>query len=181
LFSLRDAYNELSLHFLAKKGFLVSTDIERPTLTLSAGLLDGNLSLTPIICTGKFGTHLLGRRRLDRRRYQLNKFVKITGVGSLGKKDRRRHQLNKVVKLTGVGKNLGKNDRRRYQLNKVVKLTCGVGKNLGKTMAVLLRGSNEFVLSSARFSLQCVVRSPVKESLLIAGGGAPEADAALLV
>jgi hypothetical protein len=107
LFSLRDAYNELSLHFLAKKGFLVSTDIERPTLTLSAGLWDGNLSLTPIICSGKFGTHRLGRERLDRRRYQLNKFVKITGVGSLGKKDRRRYRLNKVVKLAGVG-NLGK-------------------------------------------------------------------------
>jgi T-complex protein 1 subunit delta len=60
----------------------------------------------------------------------------------------------------------------------VVKFT-GV-KNPGKTMTVLLRGSNDLVLAEASRSLhdaQCVVRSLVKERALIAGGGAPEAEA----
>jgi T-complex protein 1 subunit delta len=60
----------------------------------------------------------------------------------------------------------------------VVKFT-GV-KNPGKTMTVLLRGSNDLVLAEASRSLhdaQCVVRSLVKVRALIAGGGAPEAEA----
>jgi T-complex protein 1 subunit delta len=54
--------------------------------------------------------------------------------------------------------------------------------NPGKTVTVLLRGSNELVLSEANRSLhdaQCVVRSLVKERFLIAGGGAAETEAAL--
>ena len=63
---------------------------------------------------------------------------------------------------------------------KVVKFT-GV-PNLGKTMTVLIRGSNEFVLGEAERSLhdaQCVVRSLVKKRALIAGGGAPETEACM--
>jgi T-complex protein 1 subunit delta len=64
--------------------------------------------------------------------------------------------------------------------NKVVKFT-GV-KNPGKTMTVLLRGSNEFVLGEAERSLhdaQCVVRSLIKKRALIAGGGAAETEACI--
>ena len=60
----------------------------------------------------------------------------------------------------------------------VVKFT-GV-QNPGKTMTVLLRGSNDLVLAEASRSLhdaQCVVRSLVKQRALIAGGGAPETEA----
>jgi T-complex protein 1 subunit delta len=63
---------------------------------------------------------------------------------------------------------------------KVVKFT-GV-QNSGKTMTVLLRGSNEFVLSEAERSLhdaQCVVRCFFKKRFMIAGGGAAETEAAL--
>jgi T-complex protein 1 subunit delta len=48
-------------------------------------------------------------------------------------------------------------------------------------MTVLLRGSNDLVLQEASRSLhdaQCVVRSLVKQRALIAGGGAPETEAA---
>ena len=47
---------------------------------------------------------------------------------------------------------------------------------------VLLRGSNDLVLAEASRSLhdaQCVVRSLVKKRFLLAGGGAPETQAAL--
>merc|ERR1719409_1662169 len=63
---------------------------------------------------------------------------------------------------------------------KVVKIT-GI-KNKGKTMTVVVRGSNKLVLGEAGRSLHdalCVVRSLVKEQYLIAGGGAPETELAL--
>merc|ERR1719410_1410391 len=56
-----------------------------------------------------------------------------------------------------------------------VKIT-GVA-NPGKTVSVLIRGSNNLVLEGAERSLHdalCVVRSLVKEKSLIAGGGAAE-------
>lgn len=58
-----------------------------------------------------------------------------------------------------------------------VKIT-GV-KNPGKTVSVLIRGSNNLVLEEADRSLHdalCVIRCLVKERFLIAGGGAPEAE-----
>eukprot|EP00483_Globobulimina_turgida_P002264 UN02266 len=58
---------------------------------------------------------------------------------------------------------------------RIVEIT-GVA-NPGKTVSVLIRGSNNLVLEEAERSLHdalCVVRSLVKERFLIAGGGAPE-------
>ena len=55
-------------------------------------------------------------------------------------------------------------------------------KNPGKTMTVLLRGSNKLVLAEADRSVhdaQCVVRSLVKKRFMIAGGGAAEAEISL--
>ena len=59
----------------------------------------------------------------------------------------------------------------------VVKIT-GV-PNPGRTMSVLIRGSNELVVGEADRSLHdalCVVRSIVKKRFLLAGGGAPEIE-----
>jgi len=63
---------------------------------------------------------------------------------------------------------------------KLVKIT-GV-PNAGKTVSVLVRGSNKLVLDEADRSLHdalCVIRSIVKKRNLIAGGGAPEVELAL--
>jgi len=63
---------------------------------------------------------------------------------------------------------------------KLVKIT-GV-PNSGKTVSVLVRGSNKLVLDEADRSLHdalCVIRSIVKKRNLIAGGGAPEVELAL--
>eukprot|EP00245_Coleochaete_scutata_P003248 TRINITY_DN14737_c0_g1_i1.p1 TRINITY_DN14737_c0_g1~~TRINITY_DN14737_c0_g1_i1.p1 ORF type:complete len:533 (+),score=114.60 TRINITY_DN14737_c0_g1_i1:111-1709(+) len=60
---------------------------------------------------------------------------------------------------------------------KVVKVT-GI-KNMGRTMSVLVRGSNQLVLDEAERSLHdalCVVRCLVQKRYLIAGGGAPEIE-----
>lgn len=55
-------------------------------------------------------------------------------------------------------------------------------KNPGKTVSVLVRGSNELTLGEAERSLHdalCVVRCLVKEKYLMPGGGAGEAEVAL--
>jgi len=60
---------------------------------------------------------------------------------------------------------------------KLVKFT-GI-PNQGKTVSILVRGSNKLVLNEAERSLHdalCVVRCLVKERAVIAGGGAPEIE-----
>ena len=131
---LRDAYNELSLHFLAKMDILVVTDIERTDIDF----ICRTLGCQPIAHPDQLAAEKLGSA-------EMVADVWMEGASS------------KVVKFTGV-------------------------RNPGKTVTVLLRGSNELVLAEANRSLhdaQCVVRSLVKERFLIAGGGAPETEASL--
>lgn len=64
--------------------------------------------------------------------------------------------------------------------NKFVKIT-GI-QNQGRTVSVIVRGSNKLVLEEAERSIHdalCVVRCLVKRKALIAGGGAPEIELAL--
>lgn len=131
---LRDAYNELSLHFLAKMGILVVTDIERTDVEF----ICRTLGCAPIAHVDALSADKLG---------QADHVGDVVMPGS----------GHKVVKFTGV-------------------------KNPGKTMTVLLRGSNDLVLAEANRSIhdaQCVVRSLVKKRYLIAGGGAPEVEVSL--
>jgi T-complex protein 1 subunit delta len=63
---------------------------------------------------------------------------------------------------------------------KVVKIT-GI-QNRGRTMSLLVRGSNNLILGEAERSIHdalCVVRCLVKKRALIAGGGAPEIEASV--
>lgn len=64
--------------------------------------------------------------------------------------------------------------------SKFVKIT-GI-QNQGRTVTVVVRGSNKLVLEEADRSLHdalCVIRCLVKQKALIAGGGAPEIELAL--
>lgn len=64
--------------------------------------------------------------------------------------------------------------------SKYVKIT-GV-PNPGRTVSILVRGSNKSIVGEASRSLHdalCVVRSIVKRRFMIVGGGAPEAELAL--
>lgn len=64
--------------------------------------------------------------------------------------------------------------------NKFVKVT-GI-QNQGRTVSIVVRGSNKLVLEEADRSIHdalCVVRCLVKKRALIAGGGAPEIEMAL--
>lgn len=64
--------------------------------------------------------------------------------------------------------------------NKFVKIT-GI-QNPGRTISIVVRGSNKLVLEEADRSIHdalCVVRCLIKKRALIAGGGAPEIEMAL--
>jgi T-complex protein 1 subunit delta len=64
--------------------------------------------------------------------------------------------------------------------NRMVKITGA--HNAGKTVTLLVRGSNKLVLEEADRSLHdalCVIRCLVRKKALIAGGGVPEIELAL--
>ncbi|GAB9466444.1 T-complex protein 1, delta subunit [Globisporangium polare] len=128
---LRDATNDLSLHFLAKMGIRVITDIERNDIEHIATTL-GCLPVANI------------------------EYLTPEKLGTAGLVTEETLGGHKVVKITEV-------------------------VNPGKTMSILVRGSNKLVLEEAERSLHdalCVVRSLVKKRFLICGGGAPEIQVA---
>ncbi|XP_017774980.1 PREDICTED: T-complex protein 1 subunit delta [Nicrophorus vespilloides] len=64
--------------------------------------------------------------------------------------------------------------------SRMVKITGA--QNAGKTVTLLVRGSNKLVLEEAHRSIHdalCVIRCLVRKKALIAGGGAPEIELAL--
>ena len=131
---LRDAYNDLSLHFLSKLDIMVVTDIERTEVDF----ISRTLNLQPVAHIDSLTAEKLGR---------CSECNEITIGGS----------TSRVVKMTGI-------------------------ENMGRTVTILMRGSNKLILEEADRSVHdalCVVRSLVKKRYMIAGGGAPEADCAL--
>jgi len=131
---LRDGFNDLSLHFLAKMDIMVVTDIERNDVDF----ISRTLHLQPVAHVDSLTPEKLGSASLAEE-------VTIAGSNS------------RVVKMTGI-------------------------VNMGRTITILMRGSNKLVLDEADRSVHdalCVVRSLVKKRYMIAGGGSPEAECAL--
>eukprot|EP01041_Mallomonas_annulata_P008267 gene8267-17013_t len=131
---LRDAFNDLSLHFLAKLDIMVVTDIERTDVDF----ISRTLHLQPVAHVDSLTPEKLGSAALAE---------EITIAGS----------NSRVVKVTGI-------------------------VNMGRTITILMRGSNKLVIDEADRSLHdalCVVRSLVKKRFMIGGGGAPEAEVSL--
>lgn len=129
---LRDALNDLALHFLAKMKIMVIRDVEREDVEFVCR----SLGCRPVASLDHFGPEALGAAEL----------VEEVTTGSA-----------KYIKVTGVA-------------------------NPGKTVTLLVRGSNKLVLEEAERSLHdalCVVRCLVKRRALIAGGGAPEMELSL--
>ena len=129
---LRDAVNDLSLHFLAKKNIMVIKDIDRDQIDYVAKTLQA----TPVAHIDHFTKEKLGCARL------------VQEINAGGER--------KIVKVTGC-------------------------PNQGKTVSILLRGSNQLVLDEAERSLHdalCVVRALVKKRSLVPGGAAVEMEVA---
>ena len=129
---MRDAVNDLSLHFLAKKGIMVIKDIDRDQIDF----VSKTLKAQPVADIEHFTKEKLGTAGL----------VQEITTGGEGK----------IVKITGC-------------------------PNSGKTVSILLRGSNQLVLDEAERSLHdalCVVRCLVKKRSLVPGGAAVEMEVA---
>ena len=126
---LRDATNDLSLHFLAKKGIMVIKDIDRDQVEF----ISKTLGCLPAASIEQFTKEKLG---------SCETVVENTE--------------DKIVRFKGV-------------------------KNPGKTVSVLVRGSNLLVLDEAERSLHdalCVVRSLVKKRAIVPGGACVEMEVA---
>lgn len=99
---LRDAFNDLSLHFLAKLGIMVVTDIERTDVDFIAR----TLHLQPVAHVDHFSPDKLGSASLAE---------EVTIAGS----------TSRVLKITGI-------------------------VNMGRTITILMRGSNKLVVLDAQ-------------------------------
>lgn len=129
---LRDAVNDLALHFLAKKNVMVIKDIDRDQIDF----ISRTISAVPVAHIDHFTKEKLGTANL---------VEEVTAGGE-----------RKIVKVTGC-------------------------PNAGKTVSILLRGSNQLVLDEAERSLHdalCVVRALVKKRSLVPGGASVEMEVA---
>lgn len=129
---LRDAVNDLALHYLAKKGVMLITDVERTDIEF----ISTSLGCTPVADPNEFDAKKLG---------SADQCQEMNTPGG------------KLVQITGV-------------------------KNPGKTVCVLVRGSNKLVMGEADRSIHdalCVVRCLVKQRFLVPGGAAPETHLSL--
>ncbi|XP_002736636.2 T-complex protein 1 subunit delta-like [Saccoglossus kowalevskii] len=130
---LRDAVNDLALHFLAKMKIMVVKDIERDDIEF----ICKSLGSRPIASIDHFLPENLA----------VADTVEEFGAGAGGK----------LVKVIGAA-------------------------NQGRTVSVLIYGSNKLVIEEADRSIHdalCVIRCLVKKRALIAGGGAPETEMSL--
>lgn len=124
---LRDAINDMGLHFLGKMKIMVVRDIERDEVDF----ICKTLNCRPIASVDHLNPEMLASADT----------VEEFSTGAA-----------KVVKITGI-------------------------QNPGKTVSLLVRGSNKLVIDEADRSIHdalCVIRCLVKKKALIAGGGAPE-------
>nr|AAP06342.1 similar to GenBank Accession Number AF271209 putative chaperonin containing t-complex polypeptide 1 CCT delta subunit in Aedes triseriatus [Schistosoma japonicum] len=127
---LRDAVNELALHYFNKMKIMVVKDIERTEVEF----ICKTLHCIPIASLDHFNPEYMGSASLVEESEATAHCVHITGI-----------------------------------------------ENRGRTMSILVRGSNKLMLDEAERSLHdalCVIRCLVKRRAMISGGGAPEIEIA---
>ncbi|KAK5127198.1 T-complex protein 1 subunit delta [Meristemomyces frigidus] len=147
---LRDAVNDLSLHFLYKLGILVIKDIERDEVEF----ICKSTGCKPIADIDSFSEDKLGTADL------------VEEVSSLGA----RYTRVSGVKLPGhkESKDAGKD---------ASKDSTSANSGGPRTVSIVARGANTLILDEAERSLHdamCVIRCLVKKRALLPGGGAPE-------
>ncbi|CAL8086551.1 unnamed protein product [Calicophoron daubneyi] len=127
---LRDAVNDLALHYFSKMNIMVVKDIERTDVEF----ICKTLHCTPIASLDHFTSDYLGYANLVEDSEATARCVRFSGI-----------------------------------------------QNKGRTVSILVRGSNKLMLDEAERSLHdalCVIRCLVKKGAMVAGGGAPEIEIA---
>ena len=144
---LRDAVNDLSLHFLAKLNILAVKDIERDEVEFICRVQNSSSPLENL-CIPNFS--------------QSTGCKPIADIDSFTEDKLGSAELIEEVQASG---------------SRIVKVTGVTHKGAGQTVSIVCRGANSLILDEAERSLHdalCVIRCLVKKKALIAGGGAPE-------
>lgn len=153
---LRDAVNELALHYLAKLKITVVTEIERDDVEFVCK----TLGCRPIADIETFTEDRLGScDLLEEKELDGNRIIHITGIKST---------LPNPYLSGSLGSSSGS--------------MGGLKSGNNRTISILLRGGNQTILDEAKRSLHdalCVVRSLVRLPMLVPGGGAPESACSL--
>ncbi|KAJ3078389.1 T-complex protein 1 subunit delta [Quaeritorhiza haematococci] len=163
---LRDAVNDLSLHFLSKLKIMAIKDIERDEIEF----ICKSTGCKPIADIESFSEDKLGYADLIEETESAGaKVVKISGVRSGSPSTAPVSAASTQTATTSSSTTPAATENTHTS-------TTG---NLGKTVSVLIHGANGLVLEEAERSLHdalCVIRCLVKKRALIAGGGAPEIE-----
>lgn len=147
---LRDAVNDLSLHFLYKLGILVIKDIERDEVEF----ICKSTGCKPIADIDSFSEDKLGTADLVEEVSSLGaRYTRVSGVKLAGNKESK-----------DGGKDASKD-------------STSTSSGGPRTVSIVARGANTLILDEAERSLHdamCVIRCLVKKRALLPGGGAPE-------
>ena len=149
---LRDAVNDLSLHFLAKLNILCVKEIERDEVEFICKVRPPSLSSS---LSSPSTTSPLTQS-------QSTGCKPIADIDSFTEDKLSTADLLEEVQSSG---------------SRVVNITGISPKIPSRTVSIIVRGANGLILDEAERSLHdalCVIRCLVKKRALIAGGGAPE-------
>ncbi|KAL6937741.1 T-complex protein 1 subunit delta [Hanseniaspora osmophila] len=173
---LRDAVNDLALHFLAKLKIMVIKDIERDEIEF----LSKSLNCKPISDVDFFTEDRLGTADLvDEIDSDGSRIVKITGIHQSNNQPQQQEQESFVSELANsVESTLSGNGYSSSKTNYYNNF------HTNNTVSVVVRGANNMILDETERSIHdslCVIRCLVKQPALIAGGGAPEIEASRIL
>ncbi|KAL7749672.1 T-complex protein 1 subunit delta [Sorochytrium milnesiophthora] len=158
---LRDAVNDLSLHFLSKLKIMVIKDIERDEVEF----ICKSTGCKPIADIDSFTEDKLGNAELiEEVQAQGSRVVKVTGCFG--------GAAAAATPTSATAPTSATSPTAPHPA-----AAAGVSKS--RTVSIIVRGANGLVLEEAERSLHdalCVIRCLVKRRALIAGGGAPEIE-----
>ncbi|KAK5130451.1 T-complex protein 1 subunit delta [Meristemomyces frigidus] len=169
---LRDAVNDLSLHFLHKLGILVVKDIERDEVEF----ICKSTGCKPIADIDYFSEDKLGTADLVEEVSALGaRYTRVSGVKlpASATKDHHHH-----APATTTSSTAGKDAKDGPTGKEAGALSTSTSANSApRTVSIIARGANPLILDEAERSLHdamCVIRCLVKRRALLPGGGAPE-------
>ncbi|KAI9669118.1 MAG: T-complex protein 1 subunit delta [Alyxoria varia] len=191
---LRDAVNDLSLHFLAKLNILAVKDIERDEVEF----ICKSTGCKPIADIESFTEDKLGAADLIEEDNTMGaRLVKVTGVRtSLPSQAPPSTSQPAAQSSTSSGASTGRSttpDNKSSIPSATNAPTSSTDKPTSatsattpvpppsrtRTVSLVVRGANQLVLDEAERSLHdahCAIRSLVKKPALLSGGGAPEIE-----
>lgn len=177
---LRDAVNDMSLHFMNKLGIMVIKDIERDEVEV----ISKTLGCHPVADLDSFSEDRLGSAELIEEVEQAEaSILKVTGLKPVPQNSSIQSPSTQAGSDSGL--RAGSKDADTAHNAKITKGTSSNSilqkRETAATCSIVCRGVNNLVLDETERSIHdalCVVKCLVKQQALIAGGGAAEIEVA---